>query len=172
MATDGRSIVVIDASVLINFLAVDRIDLLTSHPQFRFLVTDHVRGEVTEDVQLARLDAALDAQLLDQVSVVGIRELKAFAELTADGRLGVGECAAIALASVQALIVALDDKAARKRCRTFDSSLQVIDTVELVVSLIRLHVLTVDDADAIKLDWQTNHRYTLKFASFGEVLDP
>ena len=28
MATDGRSIVVVDASVLINFLAVDRIDLL------------------------------------------------------------------------------------------------------------------------------------------------
>ena len=28
MATDGWSIVVVDASVLINFLAVDRIDLL------------------------------------------------------------------------------------------------------------------------------------------------
>lgn len=156
MVTDGRSIVVIDASVLINFLAVDRLGLLTSHPQFRFLVTDHVRGEVTEDAQLTRLDAALDAQLLDQVSVVGFRELKAFAELTADGRLGVGECAAIALASVQSLILALDDKAAHKRCATFDSSLQVIDTVELVVSLIRLHVLTVDEADAIKLDWQTS----------------
>jgi hypothetical protein len=51
MATDGRSIVVIDASVLINFLAVDRLGLLTSHPNFKFIVTDHVRGEVTEEAR-------------------------------------------------------------------------------------------------------------------------
>jgi predicted nucleic acid-binding protein len=136
------------------------------------LVTDHVRGEVTGGDELARLDAALDAQLLEQVSVVGLRELELFAELTADGRLGVGECAAIALASVQSFIVALDDKAARKRCASLAPSLQVLDTVELVLSLIRIQVLTVEEADAIKLEWQTNHRFTLKFASFGSLLGP
>jgi predicted nucleic acid-binding protein len=172
MATAGRLIVVIDASVLINFLAVDRLGLLTSHPQFRFLVTDHVRGEVTEDDELARLDAALDAQLLEQVSVVGPRELELFAKLTADGRLGVGECVAIALASVQSFIVALDDKAARKQCTSLDPSLQVLDTVELVLSLIRLQVLTVEEADAIKFEWEMNHRFTLKFASFGDLPGP
>jgi predicted nucleic acid-binding protein len=57
---------------------------------------------------------------------VGLRELQLFAELTADGRLGVGECAAIALASVQSFIVALDDKAARKRCMNLDASLHIM----------------------------------------------
>jgi predicted nucleic acid-binding protein len=170
MATDGRSIVVIDASVLINFLAVDRVDLLMSHPQYRFLVTDHVRGEVTDADQLARLDAALDAQLLEQVSVTGLTELEAFANLTADGRLGLGECAAIALASVQSYIVALDDKPARKRCAIFDSSLQVMGTVDLILSLLRANVLSVEAADDLKLEWQTIHKFKLKFTSFSEIV--
>ncbi len=170
MATDGRSIVVIDASVLINFLAVDRVDLLTSHPQYRFLVTDHVRGEVTDADQLARLDIALDAQLLEQVSVTGLKELETFAHLTADGRLGLGECAAIALASVQSYVVALDDRLARKRCASFDSSLEVLGTVDLILSLLRANALSVEVADGLKVEWQTKHKFTLTFASFSELL--
>lgn len=34
--------VLLDASVLINFLAVDRVDLLREQPGLRFLVTGHV----------------------------------------------------------------------------------------------------------------------------------
>jgi hypothetical protein len=42
MATDGRDDAIIDASVLLNFLNIDRIDLLARHPAYRFIVVDLV----------------------------------------------------------------------------------------------------------------------------------
>jgi hypothetical protein len=47
MSNARRTAVLLDTSVLINFLAVDRVDLLGHHPRYRFLVTEHVRKEVT-----------------------------------------------------------------------------------------------------------------------------
>ena len=44
----GRRLVVLDTSVLLNFLRVGRLDLLVELPGHEFLVTDHVRGEVTD----------------------------------------------------------------------------------------------------------------------------
>jgi hypothetical protein len=38
------AIVVADTSVLVNFLRIDRMDLIGHHPQ-RFLATDHVDAE-------------------------------------------------------------------------------------------------------------------------------
>jgi hypothetical protein len=46
MATDGRSKAIIETSVLVNFLRIDRTDLLASHPSYRFVVIDLVRNEV------------------------------------------------------------------------------------------------------------------------------
>lgn len=48
MSLDVRTPTLIDTSVLLNFLAVDRVDLLSRHPALRFIVTDHVRGEITD----------------------------------------------------------------------------------------------------------------------------
>ena len=58
-----RAQAVIDTSSLINFLAIDQAQLLAEHPSYRFVVTDHVRGEVTKRYQLQvdRLEAALSA---------------------------------------------------------------------------------------------------------------
>jgi len=43
-----QTIVITDTSVLINFLALDALAILTSLAATRFLVTDHVRDEVTD----------------------------------------------------------------------------------------------------------------------------
>ena len=45
MAEDARTPALIDTSVLLNFLAIDRVDLLARHPRHRFVVTDHVHGQ-------------------------------------------------------------------------------------------------------------------------------
>lgn len=97
--SDGQRVpVLLDTSVLINFLAVDRIDLLASHPDFRFIVTEHVRAEVTTHYadQLVRLRAALDAGSVEETRVESVEELTLFAQLTKNPRLGLGECAAMA----------------------------------------------------------------------------
>jgi predicted nucleic acid-binding protein len=41
-------IVVADTPVLINFLRIDRMDLIDHHPE-RFLATHHVEAEITSD---------------------------------------------------------------------------------------------------------------------------
>jgi hypothetical protein len=55
MATDGRSKAILETSVLVNFLKIDRTDLLANHPAYRFVVPDLVRNEVTRHYQKKRL---------------------------------------------------------------------------------------------------------------------
>jgi hypothetical protein len=71
MATDGRDDAVLETSVLVNFLAIDRVDLLASHPSYRFIITDHVRDEITSNYpeQVERLERAVSATILGVKSV-------------------------------------------------------------------------------------------------------
>ena len=64
------TIVVADTSVLINFLRIDRMDLIGHHPQ-RFLATDHVEAELTSDYpdQRMRYQAAVVSGQLDTVQL-------------------------------------------------------------------------------------------------------
>ncbi len=78
-------IVVADTSVLINFLKIDRMDLVGRYPG-RLLATDHVESELAEDYpeQKARYAAAMTAGVLgpgcqsDQISC-GVGDDMAFA---------------------------------------------------------------------------------------------
>lgn len=174
MATDGRQSAIIDTSVLINFLKIDRADLLASHPLYRFVVIDYVRREVTVRYhhQLARLDAALADGLLDgdiDPANVSMQELAAYADLQRVN-IGDGERGAIAAAYARGCAVAINDYRAMKRLPAAYRSIRREDTSTIVVALIRAGVLTVAEADAIKADWEANHRFRLKFASFGELI--
>ena len=57
-----NAIVVADTSVLINFLRIDRMDLIGAHPA-SFIATDHVAAEIADTYpeQQARYAAALSA---------------------------------------------------------------------------------------------------------------
>jgi hypothetical protein len=49
----------------------------------------------------------------------------------------------------------------------------LLDTVSLVVEAIRAGLLSIAEADAIKADWEQNHRFIKKhFKSFSELLSP
>ena len=162
-------IVITDTSVLINFLVIDRVQLMAALPGRQFVVTDHVRSEVTEHYpgQLLRLEQALDAGILSEISVTGLSEVQSFAALTMTG-LGIGECSAIAVAAHRGYSIALDDKTARKRIAKLYPAMEVLTTELIVVGLIQAKILDVAAADAIKLDWEQNHRFRLAFGSFGD----
>ncbi len=170
MATAGRDHAVLDTSVLLNFLKVDRLDLLTQHPNYRFLVTDHVRAEITQHYpdQLTRLEAALIAGKLDEIQVTDPKELQVFGQLHGAKRLGAGECSAIAVAANRGLPLAVDDKRARKEARAFSAEMVFLDTESLMVSLIHEGVIDVPTADSIKLEWEQKHRFKLGFGGFAE----
>lgn len=171
MVQPSVSIIVSDTSVLVNFLRIDRMDLIARHSQ-DFVVTDHVVEEITNyyPEQQARFAAAVAAGTLQQVSVSEPAELALFGSLTASVRLGIGECSAIALAVHRGHILAIDDRRAMNEARRVSQSLRVLRTQDLMVSMIREELLGVDEADAIKDSWAMNHRFRLPFHSFGEIL--
>jgi predicted nucleic acid-binding protein len=174
MATDGRSKAIIDTSVLLNFLKIDRTDLLEKHPAYRFVVPDVVRNEIgtkpSYAAQAARLVTAFAAGHLladDPADATSIDELSAFAAMSTL-KIGVGERAAVAAAFARGLPLAMEDRRAWTRTSSYSSALTREDTTSIVVSLIHAGILTVAEADAIKADWQANHRFTLGFGSFAE----
>ena len=164
-----KTVVITDTSVLINFLVLDRAGLLAGVPTHRFVVTDHVRAEITAHYheQLQRLEQAFSAQILEEITVSDLAEVQLFAELTAIG-LGVGECSAIAVAVHRQLTLAIDDKQAIKKVASLGLNVIILTTESLMVLLIRQGALSVDEADAMKLEWETNYRFRLTFSSFRE----
>ena len=110
------AIVVADTSVLINFLRIDRMDLIGRHPQ-RFLATDHVGAEITSSYpeEQERYQAAVASGLLDTCSVVDPEEVTLFLKLGPGQQLGAGECSAIAVAIRRRYPIAIDDNRAVKR---------------------------------------------------------
>ena len=171
MAPHSCAIVVMDASVLVNFLRIDRVDLIAGLPH-RFTLTDHVADEVSDRYpeQRQRLVAAFDAGILSEVVVTSPEELSIFGSLSASRRLGAGECSAIAVAVHRQHVLAIDDRQAIVQAQRTDPSIPIVTTQDLVVSMIRTGLLTVMEADALKDEWATKHRFRLKLNSFQDLL--
>ena len=155
MAAEGRSKAIIDTSVLVNYLKIDRTDLLARHPSYRFVVLDLVHYEVKSyyPEQVARLDAALAAGDLlpdDPPESIDPAELATFAAMS-NLRIGQGEMAAIAAAKVRGLALAMDDRRAWKRSALFSTGVPREDTVSIMVALIKSGIIDVACADSIRV---------------------
>jgi predicted nucleic acid-binding protein len=169
MQTDSSIIVITDTSVLINFVKIDRLDLLGSC-SCQFLVTDHVREEITLPEQLSCYNLGLQAGFFEEILVNSLPELTLFGRLIHSGRLGEGECSAIAAAIHRGYAVALDDGRAIKEARALAPKLEILTTKDVMVGLIRERVLTIAEADQILQDWAANHRFKLKMQTFKGLI--
>ena len=165
------AIIVTDASVLINFLRIGRTDLLAGHSH-DFIATDHVAAEITDRYpdQQHRFAAALTAGAISETRVTTPEEIRLFGSMFAAGRLGAGECSAIALAVSRRYILAIDDRLATTHARSADATLRILATQDLVVSMIREGLLHFAEADRIKQEWATRHRFRLKLDSFQSLI--
>lgn len=169
------TVIVADTSVLINFLKIDRMDLIGLHPD-SFLVIDHVQNEILSDYpqQLDCFENACASGHIKIESVTDPSELELFARLAVGNRLGAGERAAIAVALHRGYTLAIDDRKALNRALREAgaalTALRVVQTQDIVVTLIRQGILCIEDADAILVDWAKNHRFKLKISSFSEIL--
>ncbi len=161
--------VVLDTSVLLNFLRVGRLDLLVGLPQQVFQVTDHVRGEVTAPEHASVLGAAIAGGLLREVRVDAADEIEVFGRLVGLRVLGVGECAALAVAVRRGLPIAIDDRTARKKAVALFGFERFLGTAELVVSAIRGGLIDVPGADEMKRRWESELRCRLGFESFEDL---
>ena len=166
----ASTVVVTDASVLVNFLRIDRMDLIAGHSH-AFMVTDHVADEVSDQYpdQQQRFASAVAAGALSQESVTGRAEIALFGTLSASGRLGAGECSAIAVAVHRRHMLAIDDRRATTQAQRVDRTLRILTTQDLMVSMIGEGLLDIDEADSIKDEWAARHRFRLKLGSFWDV---
>jgi hypothetical protein len=86
------------------------------------------------------------------------------------GRLGAGERGAIAGALNRGCALAIDDWRAVRRAlqeaALGENMLSILRIQDIVVELIRKGVVSVEAADAIHVDWATNHWFKLNIAPF------
>jgi len=171
MSNSDKKILITDTSVLINFLNIDRIDLLAAFPA-EFLITGHVVDEITADFpdQKTRLNAAIENGQLEIITVDSEQELKLYNELIKERRLGAGECSAIACAINRKYSLAMEDSRACKQTIQLEPSIEILKTQDIIIRLIVDGIITREEADSIKVEWQTNYRFTLKFKSYSDVI--
>ena len=168
LSQNATSVVITDASSIINLCHTGHILLLSRTTPFEFVVTDEVIAEVKESDQKQTLAAALAAGALRRDSMSSTEELTTFAELTQI--LGTGEAACLAVAEHRKWFVACDEKRvflreARRRLGTD----RILNTAGIYVHWIRAGVLSVAEADAAKGILES-HRFKLAFGSFRDVI--
>ena len=173
-AQEERIIVVSDTDVVINFLCVQRLDLLCGQSTFRVVVTEHllgsfgIRGELNDPMQAAEAEKAVATGLMGPVALTEPAELALFATL--NQFLGRGESAAIAVAASRGWLVATDDRLARRECERRLGPGRTLTTPEILLDCIRNGSLSVADADDIK-NRLAARRFIMKFASFADLLE-
>jgi predicted nucleic acid-binding protein len=162
-----RSPIAVDTSVLLNFLKAQRLDLLRACTA-RLVIPTEVRGEIRRPEQVAALDAALADGWISEETIAATAEVVLFAQLAARGALGIGERAVIAMAATRGWGAALQDKPAREEAQRQNKRMELHNTESFVRQAIGHSVITFDEADALLVEWRTQHRFRSLLTSFRQ----
>ena len=162
--------IVLDASVLLNFVKIGRIELL-GQLDTSVVLLDQVFDEVRRPEQREAVEGAVKAGILDLQSVRDPVEVALFANLRADGRLGAGECAVLAVALTRNWVAGLQDRRARVEGQHRREDLALCQTEDLVLKLIRSGHLTLNEADGFLVEWAAKHRFKSRLTSFRDLMD-
>lgn len=166
MARQGPATIVLDTSVLLNFVNIGRIELL-GQLGASVVLPDQVVDEIRRPAQRKAVEDAVAAGILDLQSIRNSVEVALFTDLRAAGRLGAGECAVLAVALTRNWAAGLQDRRARLEGQHRRRDLTLCQTEDLVLALIRSGHLTVEEADGFLVEWATRHRFRSRFTSFG-----
>ena len=167
MTLTDTAAIVVDTSVLLNFVKVGRIDLM----QFigvSLLLPDDVYAEVTRPEQRAVVDRAVAAGVLIRETIADLAEVVLFAERAQSGRFGPGERATMAVALVRGSAVAIQERPAQAEMLRRNRHAKIITTEDIIICAIRSGAITVADADALLVEWRTRHRFASRLATFRD----
>lgn len=165
---DGRLLVVADSSFLINFLVLDRMDILGQLPGFRFHVVNHVRAEIRYEDQRTRLQAAVNGGVVTEIEITDAGEILLYDEFRRF--LGDGESASLAVAVTRTWVIAADEKG-RFRRELFErlGEANLLNTLGALIAAIKAHVITAEEAEALRARLREN-RFEMDATSFNELL--
>lgn len=170
MCRKGSTPIVLDTSVLLNFVKIGRIDLL-GRLETPLVVLDQVLDEVRRPQQRKAVEDAVAAGTLGIESVRNPAEVSLFAELRTGGRLGAGECAVLAVALTRGWVAGLQDRRAQAEGRRRRKDLALCQTEDLVLKLIQSGQLTVEKADSFLAEWAARHHFKSRLTSFRALVD-
>ena len=159
----------IDASVLINFLRLERLDILAAIAEVDFVVPEQVAAEITDPRQARTLAQAVRDGRLRCERSTDPDELTAYADLRRF--MGRGEAACLSMAERRGWLAAVDERGGfRRTAGQRIGEDRILNTPGILVLAIRGGVLSVNEADVLKARLE-NLRYRMKFRSFRDVLD-
>jgi predicted nucleic acid-binding protein len=157
-----------DTCVLINLVAVGRLDLLKTIPPFLFHAAIEVVDEIEDLDQKAAVEQAIAAGHFDKVKLDRPGELELFVNFNA--MLGKGESACLALAKARGWAIATDEsKDSRWKKVIAGGSFAIINTPGILLAAIRAGALTIEAADQIKMKLE-QRRFKMKFDSFRSLV--
>lgn len=163
--------VIVDTSVLVNFLLIDRIDLI-SHLTDDFAITSHVPDEIS--THFPDLNQSLVKPLrngsIAELTVADPSELFLFRGFVSTGRLGVGECSAIAAAIHRRCGLALDRTRAHQDALSSYPTLDIKGTVDMMLLTIEEGLVSIPECDSFKLLLENQHGIRFNTKSFAELL--
>ncbi len=163
--------VALDASVLINFLILDRVDLFRGLPGLEFVIPQAVENEI-RDPRYPKQQKAL-RQSLD-VGDIRVERIESLTEIEAVTLLrkvlGAGESECLVLAQARGWMVACDERGRFRRLADERvGEARITTTPDLMLRAICANLLTVEEADAMKARLE-KHRFRMPFDSFRERL--
>lgn len=173
MMLELNSPCVADTSVLVNFLRLDRLDLLGEQPARSFLITPHIDAEVAEHYsdQRTRLQGALSNGWVKGARLVEPPEVLLFSKLLRRG-LGPGGAAAVAVAVCRHWALASDSSVIHKRAHELDPEIAIVTTKTILLEAIITGLITIAEADEIKGRLHSYHKFQMRgFSSFSELLN-
>ena len=163
----GR-VVLTDANILINFLHLDRLDLLGDLPGYEFLVPDHVVEEIRDPGQREHLEMGIRSGFFSILSITDLEEIESYARF--HRYLGQGESACLAVAQRRGYFVASDERGVfRRTAGEAIGQERILATPDILVLAIRSGLATVEEADGWKAILEAN-RFRMRFSSFREIL--
>jgi predicted nucleic acid-binding protein len=161
-----ESLLIADASTLLNFLRVRRFDLMQGLG-YRIRIVDAVFEEIQSERE--HLEELVNGGHIKTLTLEGKAITDTVATLLGLG-LGSGESFSFAAAIEFEGAVAIDDLRAVKRVQSVSPNLKILTTPDIVVAGIHSRTISVADADKLKVDWAENHRFRMKFATFTDLL--
>lgn len=162
----GRRETVTDASILINFLGLGRLDLLTGLPTRRILITPEVHRQIVR--HRGALDAALAGGQIEVVSpLLDQRDAEHFVQLAR--RLGAADASCIVAARVLHADLAADDITFLRLAAQVRTEGRRLGTEALLAEAVQADLITLQEGDAL-LAQLPALKYRPKVASLRELL--
>lgn len=169
-----KEYVILDTSTLINFVKVNRLDILKKLVNYSFRAPYIVINEVSKGSDKKRLLQAIRNKYIKSESM-DLTELKTSEKLLIPRKLkpniGKGEAPVLAIGINRRWKMAIEEKAAMEIIKQRIGGRYIIQTKDLLLEAIKKEIITVEEADSIKLELENHHCFRMKgFESFRDLI--